>query len=145
LLPAANVDGAREAVISCSPWDKHGSAEHRCLTRMANQRSRQAAFDRVRALRSEGKNVAGIVRQTGFGRHTIAKWIPADRLPQRNAVAPKMTSPRYFEEYLSRRWSEGCVRGRRLFREIKARGYTGSFSNLERLVARVRTQTIHIQ
>ena len=29
---------------------------------MANQRSRQAAFDRARALRSEGKNVAGIVK-----------------------------------------------------------------------------------
>ncbi|HML15528.1 MAG TPA: transposase, partial [Bryobacteraceae bacterium] len=44
----------------------------------------------------------------------------------------------YFEEYLSRRWSEGCVRGRRLFQEIKARGYTGSFSNLERLLAKWR-------
>jgi hypothetical protein len=33
--------------------------------------------------------------------------------------------------------SEGCVRGRRLFQEIKARGYTGSFSNLERLLAKL--------
>jgi transposase len=30
------------------------------------------------------------------------------------------------------------VRGRRLFQEIKARGYTGSFSNLERLLAKWR-------
>jgi transposase len=30
------------------------------------------------------------------------------------------------------------VRGRRLFQEIKARGYTGSFSNLERLRAKWR-------
>jgi len=30
------------------------------------------------------------------------------------------------------------VRGRRLFREIKARGYTGSFLNLERLLAKWR-------
>jgi len=30
------------------------------------------------------------------------------------------------------------VRGRRLFKEIKARGYTGSFSNLERLLAKWR-------
>jgi transposase len=48
------------------------------------------------------------------------------------------TSPRYFEDYLSHRWSEGCARGRRLFQEIKARGYTGSFSNLERRVAKWR-------
>ena len=79
-----------------------------------------------------------IARQTGFDRRTIAKWIRADALPERSAAAPKTTSPRHFEDYLSRRWSEGCVRGRRLFQEIKARGYTGSFSNLERLLAKWR-------
>ena len=30
------------------------------------------------------------------------------------------------------------MRGRRLFQEIKAHGYTGSFSNLERLLAKWR-------
>jgi transposase len=136
LLPADA--GDERDVISSSPRDKHGGAEHRCLTRMANQRSRQAIFDRARALHGEGKNIAEIVRQTGFDRRTIAKWIRADALPQRNAAAAKTTSPRYFEEYLSRRWSEGCVRGWHLFREINARGYTGSFSNLERLLAKWR-------
>jgi transposase len=137
LLPA-DVDDEREAMISRSPRDKHGGAEHRCLTRMANRRSRQATFERVRALHWEGRSVSDIVRQTGLDRRTIAKWIRADALPQRNAAAPKTSSPRYFEEYLSRRWWEGCVRGRRLFQEIKARGYTGSFSNLERLLAKWR-------
>ena len=118
--------------------DKHGGAEHRRLTRVANERSRQAIFDRVRALHKEGRNVMDIARQTGFDRRTVAKWIRADALPERSAAAPKTTSPRHFEDYLSRRWSEGCVRGRRLFQEIKARGYTGSFSNLERLLAKWR-------
>ena len=49
LLPA-DADDECEAVISRSPRDKHGGAEHRCLTRMANQRSRQTIFERVRAL-----------------------------------------------------------------------------------------------
>lgn len=31
------------------------------------------------------------------------------------------------------------MRGRRLFRETQARGYTGSFSNLERLLAKWRS------
>ena len=136
LLPADG-DGD-EAAISCSAWDKHGGAEHRRLTRMTNQRSWQATFDRVRALRLDGRTISDIVQQTGFDRRTIAKWIRANALPQRNASAPKTTSPGHFEDYLSRRWSEGCVRGRRLFREIKACGYTGSFSNLERLLAKWR-------
>ena len=135
LLPA-DADDECEAVISCSPRDKHGGAEHRCLTRMANQRSRQTIFERVRALHGDGISVSDIVRQTGLDRRTIAKWLQADALAQRNAAAPKTTSPRFFQEYLSRRWSEGCVRGRRLLQEIKARGYTGSFSNLERLLAK---------
>src|SRR5512136_3029463 len=75
-----------------------------------------------------------IARQTGFDRRTVAKWIRAEAPPERSAAAPKTTSPWHFEDYLSRRWSEGCVRGRRLFQEIEARGYTGSFSNLERLL-----------
>ena len=32
------------------------------------------------------------------------------------------------------------MRGRRLFQEIQARGYTGCFSNLERLLAKWRNQ-----
>jgi hypothetical protein len=131
LLPAEGEEVA-------SVRDKHGGAEHRRLTKIANQRSRQAVFDHVRALRKEGRNVSDIVRQTGFDRRTVAKWIRANALPERSASAPKTTSPRHFEDYLSRRWSEGCVRGRRLFQEIKARGYIGSFSNLERLLAKWR-------
>jgi hypothetical protein len=34
--------------------------------------------------------------------------------------------------------AEGCVRGRELLHEIKLRGYTGSFSHLERLLAKWR-------
>ena len=51
---------------------------------------------------------------------------------------PKPCSPNYFLDYLSRRWEEGCVRGRERFYEIKLRGYTGSFSHLERLLAKWR-------
>jgi hypothetical protein len=54
--------------------------------------------DRVRALHGEGKTVSDIVRQTGFDRRTIAKWIGLDALRDRNASAPKTSSPRYFED-----------------------------------------------
>jgi len=60
LLPADG-DGD-EAAISCSAWDKYGGAEHRRLTRMTNQRSRQATFDRVRALRRDGRTISDIVQ-----------------------------------------------------------------------------------
>jgi transposase len=45
------------------------------------------------------------------------------------------TSPLYFEAFLAECWKDGNRRGRHLFHDIKQRGYTGSFSNLERLLA----------
>jgi hypothetical protein len=144
LLPTTDGNDEPEAMITCSSRDKHRGAEHRYLAKTANRRSRQAIFDWVPRLHGEGKTVSDIVRQTGFDRRTIAKWIRLDALPDRNASALKTSSPRYFEEYLSRRWAEGCVRGRQLFRKVKARGYTGSFSNLERLLAKWRCPTRHL-
>jgi len=53
-------------------------------------------------------------------------------------MAPKPSSPAYYQDYLARRWAEGCVRGRDLFEEIRRRGYTGSFSHLKRLLSKWR-------
>jgi hypothetical protein len=89
LLPTTDGNDERESMITCSSRDKRGGAEHRYLARTANRRSRQAIFDWVRELHGEGKTVSDIVRQTGFDRRTIAKWIRLDALPDRNASALK--------------------------------------------------------
>ncbi len=96
--------------------------------------SRQAVFDTMRTLRDTGMSIDNIARQTGFGRRTIAKWLKFDAPPDRRPAAPRPSTPRYFHEYLSQRRNDGGVRGRDLFDEIKRRGYTCSFSNLERLL-----------
>ena len=44
------------------------------------------------------------------------------------------TSPLYFEAFLAGCWKDGNRIGRHLFYDIKNRGYTGSRSNLERLL-----------
>lgn len=41
----------------------------------------------------------------------------------------------YFEAFLAQCWKDGNRCGRHLFHDIIQRGYTGSFSNLERLLA----------
>ena len=66
---------------------------------------------------------------------SVRKWLKFSAPPERRAAEPTPCSPNYFLTYLSGRWAEGCVRGRQLFQEIKLRGYTGSFSHLERLLA----------
>ncbi len=54
-------------------------------------------------------------------------------------AAPGTRSPRYVLEYLKRRWAEGCTHGRHLFWEIKHRGYQGSYSHLQKLLAEWRS------
>ena len=79
-----------------------------------------------------------IAQRTGFHWRSIAKWVQLSAPAERTAIAPKPSSPNYFLDYLRRRWEAGCIVGRHLFDEIKRRGYVGSFSNLERLLAKWR-------
>src|SRR5208282_5861221 len=98
-----------------------------------------AIFNQIRTLRDAGSSIGDVARETGFGPRSIRKWLKFSEPPERRATAPKPCSPSYFLDYLSRRWAEGCIRGRELLQEIKLRGYTGSFSHLGRLLAKWRT------
>ena len=136
LLPESNDEEV--AAIAPGPGGRRDAAEHRHRSRQTHRRSRQAIFDQIHSLRDAGNSIGEIARQTGFGPRTIRKWLKFAAPPERRATAPKRCSPNYFFDYLSRRWAEGCVRGRQLLHEIKLRGYTGSFSHLERLLAKWR-------
>jgi hypothetical protein len=140
LLPASKDDDEREAASALGSQDRREVAEHRRLTRQAHRRSRQAIFDEIRALRDAGTSIRDIAQGTGFGPRSIRKWLKFSAPPERRATEPKPCSPNAFLDYLSRRWAEGCVHGRELFLSIKLRGYTGSFSHLERLLAKWRTK-----
>jgi len=78
-------------------------------------------------------------RETGRGPRSIRKWLTFSGPTEGRAAPSKPCSPSYFGNYLSRRWAEGCVRGRELFLKIKLCGYTGSFSHMKRLLAKWRT------
>jgi len=141
LVATANSEDENGASYFCSPRGQQQVAEHRHLVRHAHRRSRHYAFDHIRDLHKDGMTVREIAQRTGFHWRSIAKWVRLTVPAERNAIAPKPSSPNYFQDYLRRRWEAGCTRGRHLFDEIKRRGYTGSFSNLERLLAKWRGAT----
>ena len=128
---------AATGAIPCSPRDKHGGVEHRHIVRMANRRSRQAIFDRVHSLRSEGKTVPRLFERPASTVERSASGSRATSLKQ-NASAPRTSSPLYFEDYLSRRWAEGCVHWPKVLNEIKTEATAETYSNLERLLAKWR-------
>lgn len=88
----------------------------------------------IHALRQEGLSYSEIARRTGYERRSVTKWLKFEAPPDRRRAALNPTSPWYFEAFLAQCWKQGNQRGRHLFHDVKQRGYTGSFANLERLL-----------
>ncbi|NGO54784.1 ISL3 family transposase [Mesorhizobium camelthorni] len=128
LLPEQGIAGTQ-------PDLDQPNATHRRRARHAHRQSWQTVFDTLHALQKEGFSCSEIARRTGYGRRSIAKWLTYDAPPDRRRAELKPTSPLYFEAFLTQCWTDGNRCGRHLFHDIKHRGYTGSFSNLERLLA----------
>jgi hypothetical protein len=138
----AATEDASTDLLAAARCGGHGQqpalAEHRQLGREGRRAARKSMFDRVKVLQVAGNGIRAIVRETGFNWRTVAKWVQLDELPERNVMAPKSTTPSKFQTYLARRWAEGCTTGRDLLPEIKHLGYTGSLSQLERLLTQWR-------
>ncbi len=117
----------------------HGVTDAREAARQAQRDTRKAMFERVQHLRAEGKTMRAIAAQTGVGWRTVTKWVRSGCLRDRNRTAAGPRSPRQFQDYLRQRWAEGCTHGRYLFWEIKHRGYEGSYSHLQKLLAEWRS------
>lgn len=110
------------------------AATHRRRARLAHRQSRQEIFEKLHALREENLSYSEIARRTGYERRSVANWLKFKGPPDRRRAALKPTSPWYFEAFLVQCWKDGNRCGRHLFHDVKKRGYTGSFANLERLL-----------
>jgi transposase len=115
--------------------DQLPETSRRNQLRRAHRQSRKDVFETVHALSKEGLTCSKIARRIGYGRRSIAKWLTFETPPDRRRAALQPTSPLYFEAFLTQCWKDGNRCGRHLFHDIKHRGYIGSFSNLERLLA----------
>jgi transposase len=111
---------------------------HRRLASSGRRVQWQAKFDRLKELQAAGHSVSAIKRETGLHWKTITKWLPLDTLPERRAMEPRATTPRRFADYLAKRWAEGHKSARHLLPELKARGYDGSQTHLQRLLGQWR-------
>jgi len=105
------------------------------VVRRQSRLSRQALFVNAKRMHAAGRTFGDIAVEMGVDRRTVAKWVALDDLPDRQRSTIKPSSPLYFQEFLERRWTAGDRSGRRLFHDVRNRGYIGSFSHLERLLS----------
>lgn len=109
------------------------AAQHR-RARLAHRQSRQEIFDMLHALRQRGLTYSEIARRTGYERRSVTNWLTSNAPRDRKRAALNPTSPLYFEAFLAECWKDGNRLGRHLLHDLRNRGYTGSRSNLERLL-----------
>jgi transposase len=110
----------------------------------ARRAARVARWERAHALRAQGFSVRAVARELGVERSTARNLLAWDVPPHNREERPRpggLTSPilQPFVPYLQDRWRAGCTNAWRLFREIAARGYTGSRSTLAAAVRAWRT------
>jgi transposase len=102
---------------------------------------RREHYERARALHAKGASVAQIARTVGIARMTVYKYLregPPQR--KRHSIHGKQRVLEPYEPYLVQRWNEGCRMATVLWREIRARGFAHSVSNVQRFVAQLRRE-----
>jgi transposase len=80
---------------------------------------------------AQGRGLREIARHLGWGLHTVQRYARAvtwQELADGRWQGPRASVLDPFKPYLDQRTDQGCGNGAQLFREIRERGYTGSYS-----------------
>jgi transposase len=106
--------------------------------RQARRRQRLEQYTRMIALRAEGLSASVIARRVGIGRRTVFHWLARDGFPERRPRSGETSSLDPHAAYLLERWEAGCHNAAHLWREIRARGFPGSYGPVAQFLAPLR-------
>ncbi|MFE7650498.1 hypothetical protein [Streptomyces phaeoluteigriseus] len=99
----------------------------------------------VHALLDEGLGLRPIARRLGLARNTVRRLANAatadELLVGRWTGRTSILGP--YRPYLHQRWAEDCTVARRLFEEVRERGYPGGESVVKKYVQRLRKAFPH--
>jgi transposase len=109
-------------------------SESRSVEQSRNRRARRLKrFEEALALFREGVPLREIARRLGMSRRTVRTWTRAGSFPER-ARRRYFSHVDPFDDFLKRRWGEGCHSATRLTEELRALGFTGSYALVQRRV-----------
>ena len=92
----------------------------------------------IRRLYLAGADLRHICRRLGISARTVYRYKDLTEPPPRPAHKRRASVLDPYVPYLVRRWNEGCHNGKRLYREIRERGYRNSEETCARFVAQLR-------
>ena len=92
----------------------------------------------IRRLYLAGADLRDICRRLGVSPRTVYRYKDLTEPPPRPVCKRRSSVLDPHVPYLVRRWNEGCRNGKRLFREIREKGYENSEETCARFVAQLR-------
>lgn len=99
----------------------------------------------IHELHRNGHSLRGIAAQLGLARNTVRRFLRAatadDLLVGKWTGRTSILDPH--KPHLHQRWAEGCTTTRRLFQELRDRGYTGGESVVKEYVRQLRESFPH--
>ena len=113
--------------------------------RASKERMRKQAhklFRSIHALSKKGMKNAQISRTLGIHRHTVEKYLAFKAPPQRRHFTKKVSAIAPYEDYILKRWKEGCHNAMQIHREISEQGYPGAYQNVVRITRYLKEQEV---
>jgi transposase len=113
--------------------------------RASKERMREQAhklFRSIHALSKKGMKNAQISRILGIHRHTVEKYLAFKAPPQRRHFTKKVSAIAPYEDYILKRWKEGCHNAMQIHREISEQGYPGAYQNVVRITRYLKEQEV---
>ena len=97
-------------------------------------RRRSEAFERVHALRRQGRSVRGIAKDLGLSRNSVRRHLRHEACPVRLTRRPRGSILDAFRPWLDGQVAEGRTNAAEAHRELSARGCTASYHAVRRVL-----------
>ena len=111
----------------------------------AKERTREQAhklLHSIHTLSKKGMKNAQISRTLGIHRHTVEKYLAFKASAQRRHFTKKVSAIAPYEDYILKRWKEGCRNAMQIHREIAEQGYPGAYQNVVRITRYLKEQEV---
>ncbi len=136
-LKSAATKIASDVDVSLIPESENGAITEAELHDNAKEPSneqtyQQARFDEVKRLEIEGLSQRAIATKVGLARQTVRKYLLSDTLPRKHQNIACQSRATPFMNIIREHWDPSNPNVKKLFDEIQARGFKGSYASLNR-------------
>lgn len=107
--------------------------------RLGRRRQRLERYQQVLDLLRQGSTQRQVAVRVGLSLATIKRYWKALEYPERKRRSLQSSLIDPFQDYILKRWYEGCTNAMQLWRELREQGFAGSYNTVARALRRLRS------